>query len=112
MPTKTTHKPGAKKPDDAKPARTAAAKPTLKAAAEKAKPVKAEAPAAPKVVQETVSLIDAKPKTRRVRTATELENKPFAHIPISRILEPEAPKAAAPAPEAPAVPEAPAAPVA
>ena len=44
------------------------------------------------MAKETVSLIDAKPKVKRTRTASELEHKPFARIPISRILEPEAPK--------------------
>ncbi|MCE9612115.1 MAG: translation initiation factor IF-2 [Chthoniobacter sp.] len=107
MPTKTT-KTSAKKTDAAKPKTkaAAAAKPTAKASApaEKTKSPKETAePAAPKVSQETVSLIDAKPK-RRTRTPAELENKPFAHIPISKLLEPEAPKTKAPAPaaEAPA----------
>jgi translation initiation factor IF-2 len=105
--TKTNHKPGAKKADDAKASKAAAPKTTAKAApAEKTKPKAEEVPAEPKVVKETVSLIDAKPKVRRPRTPSELENKPFAHIPISRILEPEAPKAAAPV--APPVEEAPA----
>ncbi len=99
MPPKTTHKPSGKKTDDAKPSKAASApKSTAKlASAEKTKGADEEAPAAPKAVKETVSLIDAKPKTRRTRTSAELENKPFAHIPISRILEPEAPKAPAPA---------------
>ena len=107
MPTKTTTKTSAKKTDAAKPrARTGVApKPTARTAApaEKTKAPKvpeAAEPAPAKVAQETVSLIDAKPK-RRVRTPSELENKPFAHIPISKILEPEAPRTPAP-PAAPA----------
>ncbi len=99
MPTKTTNKTSAKKTDEAKPKAKAGAapKPTGKTAvAEKAAAAKETAtPAPPKVVQETVSLIDAKPK-RRPRSPSELENKPFAYIPISKILEPEAPKAPAP----------------
>ncbi len=100
MPTKTTPKTSAKKPDDTKSkGRVASAlKPITKSAApaEKAKVAAETEPAPVKVVQETVSLIDAKPK-RRSRPPTELENKPFAHIPISRILEPEVPKTPAPA---------------
>jgi translation initiation factor IF-2 len=42
-------------------------------------------------------LIDG-PKPKRTRQPSQLENKPFAQIPISRILQPEAPKAPAPAP--------------
>jgi len=125
MPPKTTtNKPSAKKTNEAKPSKAAAApKSTAKTTApEKSKGATPDAPAAPKVAKETLSLIDAKPKTKRTRTPSELENKPFAHIPISRILEPEAPKVVAPpveeapapvaevAPEAPAAPE-PAAPV-
>jgi len=117
MPTKTTHKQSTKKADDNKTSKAPSApKSTAKAPAEKTKGAE-DAPAAPKVVKETVSLIEPKSKTKRTRTASELEHKPFAHIPISRILEPDAPKAApapapaAPAPEAPvaAAPEAPAA---
>jgi translation initiation factor IF-2 len=98
MPSKTTHKPSAKKADDAKPSKAAAApKSTTKATpAEKTKGAGEDAPATPKVVKEAVSLIDAKPKTKRTRTASELEHKPFA-IPISRILAPEVPKTPAPA---------------
>ena len=113
MPTKTTTKTSAKKPADTKakgkaPATPrAAAKPA--APAEKAKAPATAEPAAKKVVQETVSLIDAKPK-RRVRPPAELENKPFAHIPISKILEPEAPKTSPPTAPEPASPETPAAP--
>jgi translation initiation factor IF-2 len=126
--TKTTNKPGAKKADD-KPSKAGAAPKTAAkavAAPDKNKKATEEVPAEPKVVQETVSLIDPKPKVKRTRPATALENKPFAHIPISRILEPDVPKTpvAAPAPEpvpaasvetetaapAPATPEAPAAP--
>lgn len=101
MPPKTTHKPSAKKADDAKPAKsTAPAKTTAKTApAEKAKGADKEAPAPAKAVKETLSLIDAKPRVKRTRTPSALENKPFAHIPISRILEPEAPKAAEPVAE-------------
>ncbi len=103
MPTKTTHKPSAKKADDTKPSKPApATKSTAKPAAPAAKS-KAEAPAEPAAPKETVSLIDAKPKVKRTRTAAELEHKPFARIPISRILEPEAPKAPAPVVETPAV---------
>src|SRR5204863_6309048 len=106
---KTTNKQSTKKADDAKPAKAAAVpKSTAKPSAEKTKGAAEEAPAAQKVVKETVSLIEPKQKTKRTRTPSELEHKPFARIPISRILEPEAPKAApAPAPAAPAV-EAPA----
>ncbi len=99
MPTKTTNKPSGKKPDDAKskakgaPASKATARSA--APAEKSKPAEAAEPTPKKAPQETVSLIDAKPK-RRTRTAAELENKPFAHIPISKILEPEAAKPAGP----------------
>ncbi len=109
MPPKTTHKPSGKKADDAKPSKAGAAqKSTTKPVpADKTKGAVEEKPAAPKPAMETVSLIDAKPKTKRTRTASELEHKPFAHIPISRILEPDAPKAPAPAPapsvEAPVV---------
>ncbi len=103
MPTKTTNKPSGKKPDDAKSKTkgTPASKATARSAApaEKSKPAEAAEPTPKKAPQETVSLIDAKPK-RRARTAAELENKPFAHIPISKILEPEAPKPAAPPVEA------------
>jgi translation initiation factor IF-2 len=106
MPPKTTtNKPSAKKTTEAKPSKAAAApKSTAKTAtSEKSKGAAPEAPAAPKAVKETLSLIDAKPKTKRTRTPSELENKPFAHIPISRILEPEAPKVVElPAEEAPA----------
>ncbi|HEY3899563.1 MAG TPA: translation initiation factor IF-2 [Chthoniobacter sp.] len=117
--TRTNTKPGAKKADDAKPAKASVASKTAAKAepAEKNKKGAEEAaPAAKPAVKETVSLIDG-PKVKRKRTAAELENKPFArHIPISRILEPEAPKAptpppvpepVAPAPEA--IPDAPAA---
>jgi translation initiation factor IF-2 len=106
MPTKTTHKPSAKKADEAKPSKAAVApKSAAKSATlEKPKAGSDEAPAAPKPVMETVSLIDAKPKTKRTRTPSELEHKPFAHIPISRILEPEAPKAPAPVIETPVTP--------
>ena len=103
MPTKTTNKTSAKKTDAAKPrAKSGAAPKTMgkTAAAEKAPAAKEPAAPAPaKVPQETVSLIDAKPK-RRPRTASELEHKAFAHIPISRLLEPEAPKTPTPTSEA------------
>ena len=110
MPAKTTTKPSAKKTDDAKPKgrATAAATPTKHGArtglqAEKPKAAENAEPAPKKVVQETVSLIDAKPK-RRARQPTDLENKPFAHIPISKILEPEVAKTPPPVVElAPAV---------
>ncbi len=112
MPTKTTTKTSAKKPDDAKSKgkAPAAPKPSAKSAApvEKAKATTPAEPAAKKVAQETVSLIDAKPARRRSPPAT-LENKPFAHIPISRILEPDAPKTPAPAAPVEVAAEAPAA---
>jgi len=105
-PTKTTHKPSAKKPDEANPSRPhsakSGAKPTVPADQSKA-PAAAEPPA-PKVVKETVSLIDSKPKGKRTRTASELENK--LRIPISRILGPDTPKPA-PAPEPVVEPAAP-----
>ncbi len=123
--TKTTNKPGAKKAADDKSSRAGAPKSTAKAGTadrDKKAPEEAPAaPAAPKVVQEAVSLIDEKKK--RPRPASTLENKPFAQIPISKLLEPEAPKpvappapvaepavpvveAAAPAPAAPEAPDA------
>lgn len=96
--TKITHKPGAKKADDKQSRAGAAPKTAGKpaaAAADKSKKPAEETPApAPKVVQETVSLIDGPKKVRRVRTASPLDNK----IPISRILAPEVPKTPAPAP--------------
>ena len=114
MPTKTTPKTSAKKPADpkAKARASVAPKGSAKPAApaEKSKAAAPAEPVAPKVPQVTVSLIDAKPK-RSARPPTVLENKPFGRIPISKILEPEAPKTpvppapAAPAPEA-AMPEA------
>ena len=114
MPTKTTNKASAKKTDEAKAKAKpgAAPKTTRKFATSEPAPAAKETapPAPPKVPQETVSLIDAKPK-RRPRTASELTNKPFAHIPISKILEPDAPKAAAvvaPAPQEIVAPAAPA----
>ena len=114
MPTKTTNKASAKKTDEAKAKAKlgAAPKTTRKFAASEPAPAARETapPAPPKVPQETVSLIDAKPK-RRPPTASELTNKPFAHIPISKILEPDAPKAAAvvaPAPQEIVAPAAPA----
>ena len=114
MPTKTTNKASAKKTDEAKAKAKpgAAPKTTRKFASSEPAPATRETapPAPPKVPQETVSLIDAKPK-RRPRTASELTNKPFAHIPISKILEPDAPKAAAvvaPAPQEIVAPAAPA----
>ncbi len=114
MPTKTTNKASAKKTDEAKAKAKpgAAPKTTRKFATSEPAPATRETapPAPPKVPQETVSLIDAKPK-RRPRTASELTNKPFAHIPISKILEPDAPKAAAvvaPAPQEIVAPAAPA----
>ncbi|KAB2645298.1 MAG: translation initiation factor IF-2 [Verrucomicrobia bacterium] len=114
MPTKTTNKASAKKTDEAKAKAKpgAAPKTTRKFATSEPAPAARETapPAPPKVPQETVSLIDAKPK-RRPRTASELINKPFAHIPISKILEPDAPKAAAvvaPAPQEIVAPAAPA----
>ncbi len=114
MPTKTTNKASAKKTDEAKAKAKPGAVPktTRKFAASEPAPAARETapPAPPKVPQETVSLIDAKPK-RRPRTASELTNKPFAHIPISKILEPDAPKAAAvvaPAPQEIVAPAAPA----
>ena len=114
MPTKTTNKASAKKTDEAKAKAKpgAAPKTTRKFAASEPAPAARETapPAPPKVPQETVSLIDAKPK-RRPHTASELTNKPFAHIPISKILEPDAPKAAAvvaPAPQEIVAPAAPA----
>ena len=98
MPTKTTTKTSAKKPADtkAKAKAPAAPKTTAKPAGpagstEKTKAAAHAEPVPAKVAQATVSLIDAKPK-RPARHPTELENKPFAHIPISKILEPEAPK--------------------
>jgi translation initiation factor IF-2 len=99
-PTKTTHKPSAKKTDETNPSRPhsakSGAKPTVPADQSKA-PAAAEPPA-PKVVKETVSLIEPKAKTKRTRTPSELENK--LRIPISRILGPDSPKPApAPAPE-------------
>jgi translation initiation factor IF-2 len=113
MPTKTTNKASAKKTDEAKAKAKpgAAPKTTRKFATSEPAPAARETapPAPPKVPQETVSLIDAKPK-RRPRTASELTNKPFAHIPISKILEPDAPKAAAvvaPAPQEIVAPAAP-----
>jgi translation initiation factor IF-2 len=111
--TKTTTKPGAKKADDTRPGRAGVApKGTAKAepADKNKKPAEEAAPAAKPAPKEAISLIGDKPKGRRPRTASELENKPFAHIPISRILEPEAPKAPTP-PPAPAVPAEPVAPV-
>ena len=114
MPTKTTNKASAKKTDEAKAKAKpgAAPKTTRKFASSEPAPATRETapPAPPKVPQETVSLIDAKPK-RRPHTASELTNKPFAHIPISKILEPDAPKAAAvvaPAPQEIVAPAAPA----
>ena len=114
MPTKTTNKASAKKTDEAKAKAKpgAAPKTTRKFATSEPAPATRETapPAPPKVPQETVSLIDAKPK-RRPPTASELTNKPFAHIPISKILEPDAPKAAAvvaPAPQEIVAPAAPA----
>ena len=114
MPTKTTNKASAKKTDEAKAKAKpgAAPKTTRKFATSEPAPAARETapPAPPKVPQETVSLIDAKPK-RRPHTASELTNKPFAHIPISKILEPDAPKAAAvvaPAPQEIVAPAAPA----
>ncbi len=95
MPSKTTNKPSAKKAGDAKPTKAAAsAKTTAKSApAEKAKGAEKDAPVPAKAApKETVSLIDAKPKAKRTRAPSTLENK--LHIPISKILEPEAPKAA------------------
>jgi translation initiation factor IF-2 len=102
MPTKTTHKPSAKKADDAKPAKAApAAKTSAKTpTADKTKAAEKDAPAPVKAVpKETVSLIE-KPKTKRTRTASELDHKPFAHIPISKILKPEPKAAPEPAPSA------------
>jgi len=98
-PTKTTTKPGAKKADDAKPAKAAAAPKTAAKAesAEKTKKAAGDADAGAKTaVKETVSLIDKKEKVKRTRPVTELENKPFAHIPISKLLEPEVVKAPVP----------------
>jgi translation initiation factor IF-2 len=98
MATRTTNKPIGRKTADAK---GQTAKPSSAAKPGASTPPKKEVPEpapVPKVVQETVSLIDAKPKGRRPRTAQELQNKPFAHIPISRILEPEAPKPVTPPP--------------
>ena len=111
MPTKTTTKTSAKKPDDAKskgkasaaPKTTATPRGTAKPAADKAKAAPEPEPAEKKAPQATVSLIDAKP-ARRARPAVPLDNKPFAHIPISRILEPEAPKTPVPKTPAPAAP--------
>ena len=101
--TKTTNKPGAKKADDQKPSKAGAAPKTpakAGATADKGKKEEAPAPAAaPKAVkQEAVSLIGDKPKVKRVRPASTLENKPFAQIPISKILAPEVPKTPAPVP--------------
>jgi translation initiation factor IF-2 len=120
MPTKATQKQSAKKPEDAKASKGAAApKSTAKNPSDKPKGAGEDAPATPKV-KETVSLIDAKPKTKRVRTPSELGHKPFAQIPISKILAPEPPKAPTPpapapepeaaAPETPDVPPSPEAP--
>ena len=111
--TKTTNKPGAKKGDDVKPSKaTAAPKTSAKTEpAEKGKKVAGEAVEAvkiPKVVKaEAISLIEEKPKTKRPpRTATELDNMPFAQIPISTILKPETPKTPpAAAPVAPVMEE-------
>ncbi len=108
MPTKTTTKTAktSAKTAAAKPKAKAgaAAKPAAKSAApvEKIKAPKAPEttePAAKKLPQATVSLIDGKSK-RPPRAPSQLENKPFAHIPISKILEPEAPKASVPVLEA------------
>jgi translation initiation factor IF-2 len=108
--TKTTNKPGAKKADDEKPSKAGAAPKTpakAGAAADKGKKEEAPAPAAaPKAVkQEAVSLIGDKPKVKRVRPASTLENKPFAQIPISKILAPEVPKTPAPVPAPVSEPE-------
>jgi translation initiation factor IF-2 len=101
-PTKTTHKPTAKKASDVNPSKPhsvkSGARPNVPADQANA-PAAAPAPV-PKVIKETVSLIDAKPKTKRTRTASELENK--LRIPISRILGPDTPK---PAPVPPPVVE-------
>jgi len=101
-PTKTNHKPSAKKADDSNPSKAHSAKlgakPSVPAEPEKA--AAATPSPAPKVVKETVSLIDPKSKTKRTRTASELENK--LRIPISRILGPDTPipvPALAPEPE-------------
>src|SRR4051812_33800943 len=102
MPPKTTQKITGKKPEDAKPASkaTSAPKTTAKASPEKDKKgAGGDAPATPKVVKEAISLIDAKPKTKRIRAASELENR--IPIPISKILAPETAKPAAPAPVEP-----------
>ena len=120
--TKTTNKPGAKKGDDTKTskpplvpkitAKATSAEKSKKAVEEAAAAAPAPTPAPVKVVKETVSLIEDKPK-KRTRTPSELAHKPFAKIPISRILAPEVPKAPVPvvppAPVAPVVEEAPAA---
>jgi translation initiation factor IF-2 len=118
MPTKTTHKPSAKKAEDTKPSKaTAAPKSTAKpAATEKTKGAAEEVPAAKKAEKkEVVSLIEPREKKIRVpRSPSELEHKPFGAMPsISKLLEPEPPKPAAPAPleTPPAVPEAAPAPV-
>ena len=96
-PTKTTNKPSAKKADEAKPSKAASAPKTSAKAEppEKERKATESAPAEAKPRRETVSLIEPKKKVPRPRPAVELENKPFAHIPISRLLEPEPVKPAA-----------------
>ena len=95
MSTKPTIKPTAKKPVQIKPKIRIGGTP--KPPAEEAAPLKkaaaaeVAAPTPQKVVAPTLSLIDAKPK-RATRVPVESTKKPFAHIPISRILAPEAPK--------------------
>jgi translation initiation factor IF-2 len=106
MPTKTTTKTSARKPDDAKNAKPSAApKPTPKSApASKEKGAPTDAPAAVKAEKkEVVSLIEPREKkVRPARTASDLENKPFATLPsISKILTPDAPARVAVAPEVP-----------
>jgi translation initiation factor IF-2 len=107
MPTKTTTKTSARKPNDAKSAKPSAApKPAPNSVpASKEKDAPAEAPAAKKAEKkEVVSLIEPREKkVRAPRPPSELENKPFATLPsISKILAPEVPAAAA-EPETPLV---------
>lgn len=93
MATRTTNKPTARKAADTK---GHSAKPSAGGKAAPASAPKKEAPAPPpepKVVMETLSLIDAKPKTVRKRPAQGAGHKPFSVLPpISKIREAEAPK--------------------
>ncbi|MDQ3621854.1 MAG: translation initiation factor IF-2 [Verrucomicrobiota bacterium] len=112
MATKTSTKPTAKKADQGKVPAAKPGKARFTPEKEKGAGEPAPAPAVnpPPAVKEAISLIDAKPKSRRP-APSDLESKPFSALPpISRLKGPEAAPAPEPTPAPPIPPTPPIAP--